>query len=94
VAKKTFHLVRYDEGGAKGEPSNRRLVCVIESGGKLAIWGQEAPAGNMRNINAVLDAGIPCTIECECREPEKWAAQQFGHTHWVPQDCPLRVIKD
>jgi len=91
MANKAFRLVRYDEAGVQGQPSKRRLVCVIESDGKLAIWGQETPVHNMKNIDSVLKAGMPCTVECEYREPEEWAAQ-YGHTHWVPQNCALRVI--
>jgi hypothetical protein len=91
MASGTFHLVRFDEGGPKGKPDNRRLVCVTQSGGKLAIWGQEVPTREMRNIEAVLKAGMPCTVECEYREPGEFGVR-FGHTHWVRQDFKLRVI--
>lgn len=91
MTKGIFHLVRFDEGGPKGKPEKRRLVCVIRAGGKLAIWGQEVPSHNMRNIETALNAGMPCTVECEYREPEEWAVQ-YGHTHWVAQDYVLRVI--
>ncbi len=92
MASGTFHLVRFDEDGPKGRPDKRRLVCVIESGGKLAIWGQEVPSRNMRNIDFVLKAGMPCKVECEYQEPEEWAKERFGHTHWVAQGFKLRVI--
>ena len=91
MAKGLFRLVQIDQGGVRESQGGKRLVCLIESGGKLAIWGEESPTRNMRNIESVLEAGMPCTVECEDREPSDWAAQQFGHTHWVPQDYPLMV---
>jgi hypothetical protein len=91
LARGSFHLVGLDEDGVKGKSEKRRLVCVIESGGKLAIWGQELPSRNMRNIDSVLKTGMPLTVECEYREPEDWA-KKYGHTHWVAQDFDLRVL--
>jgi hypothetical protein len=88
----TFRLVEFDEGAVQGMQENRRLVCVTDSGSKLAIWGQEIPTRNMQNIDSVLEAGLPCVVECEYRNPAEWA-DCYGHTHWVPQDCSLRVIQ-
>jgi len=91
MASEYFKLVSFDQGGIKGEPNRRRLVCVTDSGGKLAIWGREAPIREMDNIDAVLKVGMPCTVECECDEPSEWASD-FGHTHWVRQDSALKVV--
>ena len=66
---KRFRLVALDEGGARGI-TNPQLVCRIEGGGKLAIWGS---AGKRGNIDFVLAQGMPCEIECECHEPSAWA---------------------
>jgi hypothetical protein len=85
----TFHLVGLDEGGVRGRPDNLRLVCLIQSAGKLAIWGKHE---NRHNIDAVMNAGVPCTVECEYREPNPIHAQNFGHTHWVPEDFELKVV--
>lgn len=93
MASGRFRVVRFDEGGPKGDSKNRRLVCVTESGDKLAIWGQEVPTNNMRNIESVLNAGVPCTVECQYRKPEEWAVQ-YVHTHWVAQHDALRVISE
>ena len=72
-----------------GSAQNWRLVCHIQSGGKLAFWGKE---GARKNIDAVLAAGLPCTAECEWREPNPIQAERFGHTQWVRQDFDLKVI--
>jgi hypothetical protein len=88
----TFVLVEFDEGGVQGTQEKRRLVCVTDAQGKLAIWGQELPVRNMQNIDSVLEAGLPCVVECEYRYPAEWA-NQFGHTWWVPQDYSLRVLR-
>lgn len=85
-----FRLLGLDEGGVTGNPDNLRLVCQIESGGKLAVWGRES---NRRNIDAVLAAGLPCTVECQYREPNDWGIG-FGHTHWVPENQTLRVVTE
>ena len=85
---KRFKLVGLDEGGVRSSNDNLRLVCLIEGGGKLAIWGQ---TGSRANIDAVLNAGTPCDLECECILPERWAAR-YGHSHWVPQGNTLRVL--
>lgn len=87
----TFRLVGYDEGGVRGAPGRRRLVCNVEGGGKIAIWGRE---GTRDNIDAVLAAGLPCSIECEHRSPSPRMARKFGHTLWVPRDAHLRVVED
>ena len=87
--KGTFRLMTFDEGGVAGSPENRRLVCLVDSGGKLAIWGKE---GALKNIDAVLGAGLPCTVECEWREPHPIQAERFGHTQWVREDLDLKVI--
>ncbi len=88
--KGKFRFVKYDEAGVEGNSENRRLVCVTGSGDKVAIWGNKA---NMRNIDTVRQAGLPCTVECQYRNPSEFAAQRFGHIHWVRQDMFLRVIQ-
>ena len=82
-----FRLVEFDEGGEVSGKGTKRLVCNIEGGGKLAIWGEER---NRRNIDAVLAAGLPCVVRCASVEPKPWA-KEHGHTHWVPQHVRLDV---
>jgi hypothetical protein len=84
----TFRLIGLDEGGVEGTPDNLRLVCLTESKGKLAIWGRDGATGN---IDKVLKAGLPCTIECEYREPNEIHRDRFGHEYWVRQDFDLTV---
>ena len=84
----TFQIVGFDEGGEQvGPKGDHRLVCNIKGGGKIAIWGKES----MDNINAVWNAGIPCTVECDTIPPEEWGTQ-CGHTHWVWEKDNLRVL--
>lgn len=90
-ASGVFRIVEFEEGGVAGEPSHLRLVCRTEDGGKMAIWGREE---NRRNIDAVLDAGAPCTVESEYRDPKPELAERFGHTHLVRQEYRLRVVED
>ena len=87
----TFRIVAFDEGEVKGTPDHLRLVCEIEGGGKVVLWGGET---SRHNIDAVLSTGLPCTIESEYRPPKPDLAEKFGHTHWVPQDARLRVVED
>lgn len=84
-----FRLVGFDEGGVTGTPDNLRLVCHTESHGKLVIWGKRDAR---RNIDAVLNAGLPCTIECDWRAPNPTHAKKFGHRYWVRQDFRLKVV--
>ena len=89
MAIQTLDLVDLDEGGVRQSKGNLRLVCLINRGGKLAIWG----SGTTRqNIDTVYRAGMPCTVECDCIPPESWALQ-YGHTLWVPEDRHLRILK-
>ena len=83
-----LRLIGFDEGGVCGT-QNLRLVCNLESGGKLAIWGSPDVRGN---IDAVLKAGLPCTVECEWIAPNPEMAEKFGHAYWVPQHCSLRIV--
>ena len=83
-----LRLIGLDEGGVCGK-QNLRLVCNLESDGKLAIWGSPDVRGN---IDAVLEAGLPCTVECEWISPNPQMAEKFGHTYWVPQHYSLRIV--
>lgn len=87
----TFRLLGRDERDAPQETDRaQRLVCQIDNGGKLAIWGSEK---NATNIHTVLNAGFPCTVHCQWRQPAPWAIEQFGHTHWVPEIASLKVVE-
>lgn len=85
----TLQIVGFKEGGKKvGRDGNHRLVCNIKGGGQIVIWGKES----MDNINAVLNAGLPCTVECDTIIPPKKWRTQYGDTHWVPEYHDLRVL--
>ena len=94
----TFRLIGFDEGGEKVGPKGaHRLVCNIEGGGKIAIWGSK---DSRRNIDLVLNAAkkadLPkgdIRIECKYRPPEPSRAKRYGHTHWVPENCHLRILE-
>ena len=87
----TFTLIGFDEGGVQiGPDGDARLVCLAEPHAKLAIFGER---GNMANINAIVVAGVPCTIRCKTRCPEPYA-KDFGHTHWLPQSNPLEIVTE
>jgi hypothetical protein len=92
MAIKTFRLIGFDEGGVnqKQDNENLRLVCLLEGGGKLAVWGK---VGSQKNIDLVMRAGIPCSIECDCIPPSAWAIR-YGHTSWLPQGNTIRVFSD
>jgi hypothetical protein len=85
-----LRLVSLDEGGVTGSPESLRLVCQTDSGQKIAIWGRRS---NTANIDSVLNAGLPCTIDCEYREPNDVHHRKYGHTYWVPETCPLIVLE-
>ena len=87
-----FYVVSYDEGGAletEGTGGGKRLVCNVEGGGKLAIWGSEH---NQANLDVVLAAGLPCVVGCASVESEPWAAEKYGHTDWVPEHVHLAAL--
>ena len=90
MERATLRLVACDEGGVSGTPDNLRLVCLATGGKKVAFWGSQ---GRRENIDKVLRAGLPCTIECEYREPGRIQGDKFGHTHWVRQDFQLNVVE-
>ena len=48
MAIQTLNLVGFDESGIKQSNGNLRLVCLINRGGKLAIWGSGT---TRRNLN-------------------------------------------
>ena len=85
----TFTIISFDENGVRENEGKLRLVCNIEDDGKLALWGHEQ---NRHNIDAILNAGLPCRIECEYSEPAPWASTKFNHTHWVTTQARLEVL--
>lgn len=77
----TFTFLAYDEGGMKVGPTGaHRLVCVADSGAKVVIFGRER---SMKNINAVLEAGLPCMVQCETHPASQSTDRFADHTHWV-----------
>ena len=89
TGRATFHIVGFDQGGVQGTARNLRLVCLLEGGGKLAIWGSEGASGN---IDKVTKAGTRCTVDCEFQPPAETQARKYGHTHWVHQGFDLAVV--
>jgi superfamily I DNA/RNA helicase len=85
-----LRLTGVDPGSQDDRMSHRRLVCLIDGGGKLAIWGRD---GNARNIDAVREAGFPCLVSGVWRDPEPWAVK-YGHTHWLEESGVLTVTND
>ena len=86
----TFRLNCLDEpNGPKVTSKAKRLVCQIEGGGKLVIWGSQE---NSTNIDTVRSAGLPCTVRCQWRRPGDWGSGKFGHTHWVPESAELEIV--
>lgn len=83
-----FRLIDYDEGGPKtGKEGDIRLVCNTEEGDRVAIWGSDH---ERYNIDAVLKAGLPCTIVCDTIQPADWSTK-YNHTHWVPEANRLLI---
>jgi hypothetical protein len=85
----TFKLIGLDEGEVRQSKDNLRLVCLIEGGGKLAVWGS---IGSCQNINNVQAVRMPCEVECDCIPAKEPWATKYGHTYWVPQGNKLRVL--
>lgn len=84
-----FTVVKFDEGGVRGTPENQRLVCVLDGGGKLAIWGSETDS---RNVDLVAGLTPPFRIQCDFQPPGGPQARTFGHTHWVKEGSFLQVL--
>ena len=85
----TFTFIAYDEGGMMIGPTGaHRLVCVADSGAKVVIFGRES---ELKNINAVLEAGLPCMVRCETHPASQTANRFAGHTHWVWEHSMLEV---
>ena len=85
----TFTFLAYDEGGMMiASTGAHRLVCVADSGAKVVIFGSESES---KNINAVLEAGLPCTVRCETYPASRTANRFAGHTHWVWEHSMLEV---
>ncbi|MYE00764.1 MAG: hypothetical protein F4Y03_05710 [Alphaproteobacteria bacterium] len=85
----TFTFVAHDEGGLMTWlPGTYRLVCVADTGEKVVVFGSEPHLGN---VLAVLEAGLPCFVQCETHPAPPAANYAYGHTHWVLQDGALEI---
>jgi hypothetical protein len=89
MATQQFTLTGKEHQGSR--EGRERLVCYIEGGGLMAIWGDRR---SRRNIEMVLAAGFPCIVECDPIPPGEYEAEHFGHTYWVPQSNHLEVLSD
>ena len=88
-AIETFTFVAYEEGGVViGSTGTRRLVCVADSGAKVVVFGHES---ELKNINAVLEVGLPSIVRCEAHPASQSATRFSGHTHWVWEYSMLEV---
>ena len=89
TGRAVFRLAGFDQGGVRGPASNLRLVCFIDGGGKLAVWGRQGASGN---IDRVLSSGPRCSVDCEFREPSASHRKEYGHTHWVHETFALSIV--
>ena len=90
--KARFRIVGFEEGRpvrSQGS-ANMRLVCLTDSDEKLVIWGEEGK--ETKNIEKVLQHGLPCQVECDYIAPTETFKSKFGHKYWVPQNHKLEVI--
>jgi hypothetical protein len=72
------------------DPRHYRLVCNIEGGGKLAVWGRNGNTANMTMVQGwIKEFGFPLLVSCVWQEPEPWS-RKYGHTHWLEE---THVIK-
>ena len=85
---KTFTLTGIDGGSVQENKGNLRLVCLIEGGGKLAVWGSKA---TRKNIDTIQRTKMPCKVQCDCIPPKEWAIK-YGHSFWVPEGNTPRVL--
>lgn len=92
MAKGRFRIVNYEEGSpVKSQDSaNIRLVCLTDRNEKLVVWGEHNK--DRRNIDRVLQSGLPCEIECDWIEPGEAFKEKFGHKYWIPQHAKLEVV--
>ena len=73
-----FWLIDFDESEEQTGPmGDHRLVCNVEGGGKIVIWGSDH---SRRNIETVLEADLPCKIECDYRLPKWWGSLTVSMT--------------
>jgi hypothetical protein len=86
----TFRLVSRDDEWSRDRPGNRRLVCFVEGGGKLAVMGTEDERANMAAVEA---AGFPCVVVCTRSEPKEWQKRVRGYTDVVHARDELRVVE-
>ena len=84
-----FRLIGRDEEWSRDRPGNRRLVCFLEGGGKLAVMGTEDERDNMK---AVAAAGFPVSVACVRSEPKEWQKRVRGYTDVVHARDLLRVL--
>ena len=84
-----FTLIGRDEQWSRDRPGNRRLVCFVEGGGKLAVMGTEDERENMAVVAA---AGFPCVVACVRSEPKEWQKRVRGYTDVVHARDELRVL--
>ena len=74
------------------DPKHYRLVCFIEGGGKLAIWGRHGETANVDTIrNWIRLFGLPLALSGRWTTPQAWS-ERHGHTHWLEErNPPTRV---
>lgn len=85
----TFRLIGRDDEWSRDRPGNRRLICQIEGGGRLAIMGTE---DDLENMHKVAEAGFPCVVACVRSEPKEWQRRVRGYTDVVNARDALRVV--
>ena len=90
--KARFRIMGFEEGGPvrSRDSQNMRLVCLTDSNEKLVIWGEDGK--DTKNIDKVLQRGLPCQVEVDYIAPGETFKSEFGHKYWVPQNSKLEVV--
>jgi hypothetical protein len=77
---------------SKDDPRHYRLVCAIEGGGKLAVWGRDGNMSNIAKVREWIDQfGFPLRVSCVWIEAESWA-KKYGHTHWLAENDVIKRL--
>jgi hypothetical protein len=87
--RRRFTLVGIESDTDTARPYPARVVCSIDQGGRLIVWGHPEL---MQNVQTIRRATFPCTVLCLSTPPPQQLSHVPESVAWVHPNHSLIIV--